>query len=381
MTLWQDLRFAVRLLLKDRWFTAVAAIALALGIGVNTTVFTLVNAVLLRGLPFADPNRIIALGMTNPKGRQTGVSRLDFLDWREASHSFSHLAMLQGATMNVSEQGRPAEQYNGTYGTANLFQLIGQRPQLGRDFSIADDTSGAEPVVILSDSMWKSRYAADRAVLGRSLKINDRVYTIIGVMTPEMKFPFNNDLWVPFVQLPPVVQQAKRGVRNLQAIGRLAPGATLAGARTEIETIVARLAHDHADTNKDFHASVLSYNESVAGPQLKLVFYSLLGAVGFVLLIACANVANLLLGRSTQRAREIAIRVSLGAGRWRIVRQLLIESLLLAAISGIGGFALGYAGIRALDSQLSDPTLGKPYWMTFTLDPLVIGFFAGVCIA
>src|SRR5438874_312166 len=275
MTLWQDVRFAARLLIKDRWFTAVAAIALALGIGVNTTVFTLVNAVLLRGLPFADPNRIIALGMTNPKGRQTGVSRLDFLDWRDASRSFSHLAMLQGASMNVSEQGRPAEQYNGTYGSSTLFRLIGQHPQLGRDFSVVDDTSGAEPVVILSDSMWKSRYAADRAVLGRSLKINDRVYTIIGVMTPEMKFPFNNDLWVPFVQLPPVVQQAKRGVRNLQAIGRLAPGVTLAGARTEIETIVARLAHDHADTNKDFHASVLSYNESVAGPQLKLVFYSL----------------------------------------------------------------------------------------------------------
>src|SRR5439155_21336748 len=128
--------------------------------------------------------------------------------------------------------------------------------------------------------------------------------------------------------------------------GQLAPRVTLAQARTESERIVARLAHDHADTNKDFHAAVLSFNESVAGPQLKIIFYSLLGAVGFVLLIACANVANLLLGRSTQRAREIAIRVSLGAGRWRIVRQLLIESLLLAAISGIGGFALGYAGIR-----------------------------------
>jgi predicted permease len=229
--------------------------------------------------------------------------------------------------------------------------------------------------------MWKSRYAADRAVLGRSLKINDRIYTIIGVMAPEMKFPFNNDLWIPFAQLPPPVQQAKRGVRNLQAIGRLAPGVTLAQARTEIDTIVARLARDYADTNKDFHAAVLAYNDSVAGPQLKIIFYSLLGAVGFVLLIACANVANLLLARATQRSREIAIRVSLGAGRWRIVGQLLIESLLLAAISGIGGFALGYAGIRILDSQLGDPTLGKPYWMTFTLDPLVIGFFAVVCIA
>jgi hypothetical protein len=134
VSLWQDVRYAARLLVKDKWFTAVAAVALALGIGVNTTVFTLVNVVLLRGLPFAEPARIIALGMTNPKGRQTGVSRLDFLDWRDASHSFSHLAMLQGAPMNVSEQGRPAEQYNGTYGSSSLFELIGQRPQLGRDF-------------------------------------------------------------------------------------------------------------------------------------------------------------------------------------------------------------------------------------------------------
>ena len=381
MSLWQDLRYAVRLLVKDKWFTLVAAVALALGIGVNTTVFTLVNAVLLRGLPFNDPDRIVALLMTDPKGRQTNVSRLDFLDWRDASHSFAQLAMFQGASMNVSEQGRPAEQYTGTYGSANFLGLIGQRPQLGRDFAAADDIIGAEPVVILSDSMWKSRYAGDRAVLGRTLKINDKIYTVIGVMAPEMKFPFNNDLWLPFSQLPPPVHQAKRSVRNLQAIGRLAPGVTLPQARSEIETIVARLASDHADTNKDFKAVVMSYNDRVAGPQLKIVFYSLLGAVGFVLLIACFNVANLLLARSTQRSREIAVRISLGASRWRIVRQLLIESLLLAAISGAAGFVLGYAGIRSLDRILSDPNLGKPYWMVLTLDPLVIGFFAVVCIS
>ena len=381
MTFWQDLRYAVRLLIKDKWFAAVAAIALALGIGVNTTVFTLVNAVLLRGLPFSEPDRIVSLGMTDARGRQMGISRLDFLDWREASHAFSHLAMLQGASMNVSEQGRPAEQYTGTYGSANLFQLIGQRPQIGRDFRSEDDTPGAEPVVILSDSIWKSRYAGDPAVLGRTIKINDRVCTIVGVMPPEMKFPVNNDLWLPFAQLPPPVLQAKRSVRNLQGIGRLAQGVTLARARTEIETIVGRLALDHPDTNKDFRASLVPFNDRVAGPQLKIVFYALLGAVGFVLLIACANVANLLLARSTQRSREIAVRVSLGASRWRIVRQLLIESLVLAAIGGMTGFVLGVAGIRWLDSILGDPALGKPYWMKFTLDPLVIGFFAAICLA
>ena len=381
MSLWHDVRLAVRLLAKDKWFTAVAALALSLGIGVNTTIFTFANTVVLRGLPFANPDRIVALFMLEAGGRFRGVSRLDFLDWRDAAHSFSHLVVLTGSSLNVSEQGRPAEQYNGGYGSAALFDLIGQRPQLGRDFSASDDLPGAEPVVIVSDSFWKSRYAADRGVLGRAIKVNDRICTIIGVMPPEMKFPFNNDMWLPFGLLPPPVQQAKRSARNLQVIGRLADGVTLSQARTEIDTIVARLARDHADTNKDLRASVVTYNDWVAGPQIKTIVYSLLGAVGFVLLIACANVANLLLARSAQRTREIAVRVSLGAGRWRIVRQLLVESLVLSIASGIIGFALGVAGIRTIDAMLSDPTLGKPYWMKFTIDPIVIAFFAGMCVA
>jgi len=225
VSLWQDLRLAVRLLVKDKWFTAVAALALALGIGVNTTVFTFANAVVLRGLPFADPDSIVSISMTDARGRFLGVSRLDLIDYRDGARSFSHLAALTGASLNVSEQGRPAEQYLGTYGSADLFESIGQRPQLGRDFAAADDVAGAEPVVILSDSLWKSRYGADRTVLGRAIKINDRVCTIIGVMPPEMRFPFNNDMWLPFALLPAPFLQAKRDVRNLQVIGRLAPGA------------------------------------------------------------------------------------------------------------------------------------------------------------
>src|SRR5919197_5226989 len=196
MSLLQDVRFAARLLIKDRWFTAVAAIALALGIGVNNTVFTLVNAVLIRGLPFDDSDRIIAIGMTDARGRNLGVSRLDFNDWRESAKSFAGLTVFQGAPMNVSDEGRAPEQFQGTYGSANLFQLIGQRPRIGRDFQPDDDKPGAEGKVIISDSIWKSRYGADPAIVGRVVKVNDTVCTIIGVMPPEMKFPFNNDIWL-----------------------------------------------------------------------------------------------------------------------------------------------------------------------------------------
>jgi putative ABC transport system permease protein len=379
MTLWQDLRFAARLLIKDRWLTAVAAIALALGIGVNNTIFTLVNAVLIRGLPFDDSDRIIAIGMTDTRGRNLGVSRLDFNDWRENAKSFSGLTILQGAPMNVSDEGRAPEQFQGTYGSANLFQLIGQRPRIGRDFEPDDDKPGAAGKVIISDSLWKSRYGADPAILGRVVKVNDSVCTIVGVMQPDMKFPYNNDVWLPFSQLPVQVRESKRGVRTLQAMGRLAPGVTLAQARGEIERISAQLARDFPDTNKDFRPAVLTYNERVAGGPIRLIFLSLMGAVAFVLLIACANVSNLLLARSTQRSREIAVRISLGAGRWRIVRQLLVESLLLAAFSGALGLGLSVVGVRLFDSLVTTD-IGKPYWMKFTMDGEVLAFLGAVCL-
>jgi predicted permease len=381
MSLLQDLRFAVRLLIKDRWFTAIAASTLALGIGANNAVFTFVNAVLLRGLPFDEPDKIIAIGMTDARGRQFGASRLDFYDWRDQAKSFSHLSIVQGSPMNVSDEGRPAEQFQGTYGSANLFKLIGQRPIIGRDFGASDDNPAGEPVVIIANGLWKNRYGSDPSIVGRTIKINSRPSTVIGVMPPDMKFPFNNDLWLPLSQLPPEVQNAKRGVRNFQAIGRLAPAATIARARSELDAIAGRLARDFPDTNKDLRPLVQNYNDRVASGPIRVVFLSLMGAVGFVLLIACANVANLQLARSAQRSREIAVRVSLGASRWRIVRQLLVESVLLSILSGVLGFALSIVGIRLFDAAISDPTLGKPYWMTFTMDPLVVAFFVFVCLA
>ena len=380
MALWQDLRFAVRLLIKDRWFTTVAVIALALGIGVNATVFTFVNAVLIRGLPFEDPDRILSFGGTDARGRPIGVSRLDFNDWREGSRAFSGVTLFLPASINVSDEGRAPEQFQGSYGSANMFQLIGQRPVLGRDFRAEDDRPGAEPVVILGNGIWKNRYGSDPAIISRSIKVNSLIASVIGVMPPDMKFPFNNEIWVPVSQLPPELRDSRRGVRSFQALGRLADRVTLAQARAELQNSAARLAHDFPDTNKDYEPNLMTFNDRITGPQIRLIFLSLMGAVAFVLLIACANVANLLLGRASQRSREIAVRVSLGASRWRIVRQLLVESVLLSAVSGVLGLGLAVAGIRMFDAVVTTD-VGKPYWMTFTMDPIVFAFLAAVCLA
>ena len=379
MNLLQDVRYAVRLLFKDKWFTLVAVVALALGLGANNAVFTLVNAVLIRGLPFDDPDRILAIGSTDARGRTLGVSRLDFDDFRDGARAFSGLAIYLGTTINLSEEGRAPEQYQGSYGSANMFQLIGQRPLVGRDFSADDDKAGVEPVVIITDGLWKNRYGGDRTVVGRTVKVNSLPSTIIGIMPPDMKFPVNNDLWMPLSQLPPELRDSKRGVRSFQVLGRLAPGVTIAQARSEIETIGSHLTHEFPETNKDIRPTVMTFNERQSGPQIKLIFLSLMGAVGFVLLIACANVANLLLARSAQRSREIGVRVSLGASRWRIVRQLLVESLILALIAGALGFVLSVFGVRLFDTITAD--VGKPYWMKFTMDRTVVAFLAVVCVA
>ena len=377
MNLWQDVRFAVRLLVKDRWFTAVAALALALGIGVNATVFTFVNAVLIRGLPINDPDRVMVVGTRDGRNRDRGMSYPDFDDYRRATRAFSGMAAYSGQTMNVSDEGRAPERFQGPYISANAFKLIGQPLLLGRDFLPEDDRPGAAAVVILGNGVWKNRYGSDRSVIGRAVKINEVPAIVIGVMPEGFKFPDNADLWLPLAQMPRLSDQ-KRDNRNLDTFGRMADGVTRPQAQAELNTIAAKLRADYPDTNKDVTASVMTFNERSNGGPIKLVFLSLMGAVAFVLLIACANVANLLLARSAARAREMSVRISLGATRWRIVRQRLVERVLLSIISGVFGLGLAFAGVRMFDAATQD--VGKPYWIEFTMDAQVLAFFAAVCL-
>ena len=362
MGFWEDLRFAARLLVKDKWFTLVAAVALALGIGVNTTVFTFVNAVLIRGLPIDEPDRVMAIGSFDPvRNREMGVSYLDFRDWREATRTFESLAAYTGTPANVSDEGQLPDQFSGTYISANGFGIMRQRPMLGRDFLPEDDRPGAAAVVLIGHDMWQNRYGSNPNVIGRNIRVNDVPSVVIGVMPKGFKFPQNADLWLPFAHSG--LDQQKRNARSFTVFGRLVPGATRDQAQGELINIGRKLQADFPDTNKDIQPKVMTFNERMNGGPIRAVFLSLMGAVAFVLLIACANVANLLLARSTQRGREISVRISLGATRGRVIRQLLIESVLLALISGAIGLAISFVGIRLFDQATQD--VGRP-----VLDPV-----------
>jgi putative ABC transport system permease protein len=378
MGLLQDLRFAVRLLVKDRWFTLVAVVTLALGIAANNAVFTFVNAVLIRGIPFKDANRIVALGTRDTRNRNLGVSFLDFEDWRASARSFSDMCLFGQPTLNVSDAGRPPERYNGAVISANIFHLLDVRPLLGPGFTDEDDKFGAPPHVVLGYGVWQARYGGRGDIIGQSVRIDELLATVVGVMPPGMQFPPNTDVWLPMGQST-IVRGQGRQIRSYQVIGRLSKGVTPAQAQGELSAIVARLAHDFPKTNEGIVPTMVPYNERQNGTQIKVLFWSLMGAVAFVLLIACSNVANLLLAKAANRARELSVRISLGASRWRIVRQLLVESVLLALASGVVGFALSVLGIRWFDAVTQD--VGKPYYMDFRLDGAVFAFFATVCLA
>ena len=320
-TILQDLRFAVRLIARDRWFSAAVIVVLALGIGANTTGFTIVNAAFLRGLPFEEADRLYVLSWQNRAGRRSNVSQTELQEWRDQSRTFAGLAGYRDVTMNISDDRALPEPANGTWLTANAFGLLRQQPLLGRDFSAADERAGAEPVAIIGYTLWKNRYGGDPGVLGRILRINGQPATIVGVMPDRMRFPDNSEIWAPFV---PTEDQKRRDVRPLRVFGRLTDGTERREVQAEMSGIAQQLRSAYPEATRDLVGlRVETFTERYIGGGGRPMFMTVMGAVLFVLLIACANVANLLLSRSAYRAREIAVRTAMGATRWRVVRQLL----------------------------------------------------------
>ena len=371
----QDLRFGLRLIAKERWFSAVAILALALGIGVNATVFTLVNAVLIRGLPFKDSQNLYMLSWQLKRGGRSGVSYADFKDWREQTTVFSGLGAWNNTNMSISDDRGLPEQARGTFLTANSFSVVGQQPLLGRDFGPQDEQRGTDRAVIIGYRIWRNRYGGDPNITGKLTRINGEPAVIVGVMPDGMMFPQNTEMWAVFI---PTEQQERRTWRGLNVFGRVRSGASRREAQTELNTITARLAKEYPKDHEQYSgASLETFNERFNGGPIRAVFLAMMGAVGFVLLIACANVANLLLSRSAHRAREVAVRLALGATRWRVVRQLLVESVLLGVIGGVLGLGIAVFGVRAFDAAVADT--GKPYWIQFSMDFTVFGFLAAVC--
>ena len=378
MGIWRDLRYAARRLARDWRFTLAAAFTLSLGIGANATVFTITNAMMLRELPFTDHGRVVSMGSHDATGSEFGVSFLDFQDWRENTKTVAGMAMWGSYTLNVSDAGRIPERYWGLYVSGNIFDLMGQKVALGRSFLPEDDQPGATPVTIVSHAMWQNRYGGSPDLIGRVVKISEIPATVIGVMPEGIRFPPNTDVWLPLSLMPPAVRFMARNARNYAALGRLADGVTLEQARAELNTIGESLERSYGDTNKGVRPSVMTYDERIGGNDGTL-FGMLMGAVAFVMLIACANVANLLLARSAGRTREVGVRVALGASRWQIVRQLLVESLLLACLSGVLGIIIGIFALRVFVLQIG--SLDLPYWVHFTMDGWVLGYIAAICVA
>ena len=324
----------------------VAVIALALGIGANTAMFSIVNAVLLRPLPYAEPDRLVQLYTSMPQFREASVSYPNFLDWQQRSRSFDSMAAYRGDTFNFTGEVTP-ERVRGEMASAAIFATLGVKPILGRTFGADEDRKGGAPVVVLTSSFWKTRFGADPHVLGRSLTLSGRLYTVIGVV------PSDDVIWRRTSIIVPIGQWTEplfwnRGVgMGMRVVARPKPGHSLPQVRAELDAIAAGLAREYPTENKDHGINAVSLRENFTG-DVRTPLLVLLGAVGFVLLMACANVANILLARATSRRRELAIRTALGATRGRVARQLLTESLLLAG----AGAALGLVVARSFNALL-----------------------------
>jgi putative ABC transport system permease protein len=357
-TLWQDLRYGLRMLARNPGFTAVAVITLGLGIGVNTTVFSFVQGFLLRRPPVEDPEHVMLLCSTDPQGDwmpdMAPVSARDFLDWRRQSTSYSGMAAAVFDSFTVSGSGE-AERVPGGQVSANYFQVLGVAPIRGRDFAPGEDQPGHAKVAIISEDLWRQRFGGDPAAIGRTLKLDGQDYTVIGVEPSRFRiWIFPAQLWIPLDFNPEQLGPEGRKDHYLSVLARLKPGISQVQAHAELAAIAQRLAADYPESNKGRGANVVALEKYMADiSNTRPAMNVLMGAVVFVLLIACANLANLLLARNTARQREFVIRAALGAGRWRLARQLLSECVILS-LAGAGlGLTVAVGGLRILRTQLN----------------------------
>jgi predicted permease len=368
----QDLRYGLRMLLKNPGFTAIAVLALALGIGANSAIFSVVNTLLLRPLPYKNPSQLVVIweNATHLGFPKNTPSPANFLDWQKQNTLFEGMAAFAERSFNLTGIGEP-ERLDGRRVSANLFDLLGVKPLLGRTFVAEEDKPGTK-VVLLNESLWKRRFGSDPGVIGRALALNGESYTVVGVLPNNVRLPafgnWRDQVWVPLA-FPPE-EAAQRGNHFLQVSGRMKPGVNLAQAKAEMETIAGRLAQQYPEYNTRISTVITPLQEEMVG-NMKPALLILLGAVAFVLLIACANVANLLLARAAARHKEIALRLALGADRARLTKQLLVESVLLSMLGGVVGLVLAYAGLQVL-TRFIPPDVAHAE--AIAIDAKVLGF-------
>jgi putative ABC transport system permease protein len=371
----QDTRYAFRLMARERWFTAATVVALALGIGATTTMVTILYSMNFRGLPFHDAASLVGVIGERTRSQGPQIPLTIFEHWRAASRSFEILSAEIGQPINLGDETRGTDQFAGVYLSFDAFALLRERPVLGRDFLPEDDRTGAAPVAIVGYRVWTERYGGDPAIVGSVVRLNGEAATIIGVMPEGFAYPVDTQIWRPLSSFPNIQQAAQRPV---QVVGRLAPGVSAEQAQAELAASLSTLT-TVPEADRTRRTIVIPLNETYLGKATQPVPMMLLAAAVVLLLIACSHAASLLLARSATRARELSMRSALGAGRARLVRQLLVESVLMALLAGVIGVAIAAGFVRVFVAEIS--LAGLPYWTHFSFDPALAAIITAICIA